>query len=99
MISSALLVLNLMFVIPGRYDTINPQNGDLAYYAEQTLSNSPINAILTPNTDGETFALWYYQHGLGLRKDVVIISKGLLKYDLDKPIRATISKRFNIVLT
>ncbi len=81
MISSALLVLNLIFVIPDRYNTINPQNGDLANYAEQSLSNSPINAILTPNTDGETFALWYYQHGLGLRKDVVIISKGLLKYD------------------
>jgi hypothetical protein len=67
-----LLILQLGILLPGRFQAITVQTGDLAHYAESTLNNSA--------TDGETFALWYYQYGLGIRPDVKIISKGLLQY-------------------
>jgi hypothetical protein len=67
-------------MLPGRFQAISVQNGDLAHYAETTLNNSEQGAIIFPDTDGETFALWYYQYGLKIRPDVMIISKGLLQY-------------------
>jgi hypothetical protein len=79
-ITSILLVVTFTLAIPGTINTIDPRDGDLANYAEPLLQNSPEGYILFPETDGETFALWYYQYGLGLRPDVKIISPGLLHY-------------------
>jgi hypothetical protein len=79
-ILSFLLILQLGIMLPGRIKAITFQTGDLAQYAETTLNNSEQDEIIFPETDGETFALWYYQYGLGVRPDVKIISKGLLQY-------------------
>ncbi len=75
-----LLLLQLGLMFPGRFQAFSIQSGDLAYYAETTLNTSKHGAIIFPETDGETFALWYYQYGLGVRPDVKIISNGLLQY-------------------
>jgi hypothetical protein len=75
-----LLLLQLGIMLPGRFQAVSVRTGDLAHYAETTLNNSEKDAIIFPGTDGETFALWYYQYGLGIRPDVKIISKGLLQY-------------------
>jgi hypothetical protein len=75
-----LLLLQLTIMLPGRFQAISVQSGDLAHYAETTLNNSEKEAVIFPATDGETFALWYYQYGLSVRPDVKIISNGLLQY-------------------
>jgi hypothetical protein len=76
----AIFAISLIFAIPGHYTAVNPQNGDLADYAELTLAQAPQNGILHPENDGQTFALWYYHYGLHYRPDVRIISDGLLQY-------------------
>jgi hypothetical protein len=75
-----ILVIQLGIMLPNRFQAVSMKSGDLAHYAESTLNNSEKSAIVFPDTDGETFALWYYQYGLGVRPDVIIISKGLLRY-------------------
>ncbi len=73
-------LINTVIVLPERYDEIDPRNGDLSNYAETTLTKSDRNSIVYPESDGETFSLWYYHFALGVRPDVKIISKGLLQY-------------------
>jgi hypothetical protein len=77
---SIFILINVCIELPVRYREINPNNGDLANYALTTLSNTPQKGVINPITDGETFALWYYQYGLKIRPDVKIISNGLLQY-------------------
>jgi hypothetical protein len=77
---SIFLVINICIVFPTRYKEVNPRNGDLSDYAEQTLVQAPQHTAIYPENDGQTFSLWYYQYGLGIRKDVKIISRGLLQY-------------------
>jgi len=77
---SAIIIYSI-FVSPSRYQSISPSNDDLAKYAETTLSSASENAYLFPENDGQTFSLWYYQYGLGIRPDVRIVSKGLLQFD------------------
>jgi hypothetical protein len=73
-------VINLIIVLPARYQANAPTTADLSQYAQETLAQAPNGAIVYPTTDGQTFALWYYQYGLGIRPDVKIISHGLLQY-------------------
>jgi hypothetical protein len=80
LILSILIFLNICIVFPIRYQEVNPQNGDLANYAEQTLAQAPQQAAIYPEDDGRTFSLWFYQYGKNLRPDVKIISRGLLRY-------------------
>lgn len=80
-ILSILLALTLVVSIPQTSRAIDPRSGDLADYAESTMALAKRGELIKPHTDGETFALWYYQYGLQYRPDLVIISEGLLKYD------------------
>jgi hypothetical protein len=80
LILSILIVINLIIVLPARYQANAPTTADLSQYAQETLAQAPNGAIVYPTTDGQTFALWYYQYGLGIRPDVKIISHGLLQY-------------------
>lgn len=77
----SVILIYSIFIIPSRYQSIAPRNADLANYAETTLSSASENAYLFPENDGQTFSLWYYQYGLGIRPDVRIVSKGLLQFD------------------
>jgi hypothetical protein len=77
---SALIVINMLLVLPAKYQTTAQTNADLSQYAEETLIQTPEDGTVFPTTDGETFSLWYYQYGLRLRPDVKIISRGLLQY-------------------
>ncbi|MEA3339294.1 MAG: DUF2723 domain-containing protein [Chloroflexota bacterium] len=45
------------------------------------LAPAPPKAILLSQEDGSTFALWYFQYGLGYRQDVVVIDLDLLGYE------------------
>jgi hypothetical protein len=80
LILSILIVINIIIVLPARYQATSPTTADLSLYAEETLTHAPNDAMVFPTTDGQTFALWYYQYGLGIRPDVKIISRGLLQY-------------------
>ena len=78
---AVLVGANLLVDLPKRYAAVDPRNADLAHYAEVTLANSPQGEIIYPQGDGETFALWFYHFGLGIRPDVKVISQDLLQYD------------------
>ena len=80
LILPALILIQLGILLPARMKAVSQQTGDLAQYAEIVLVESAPGASIFPKTDGETFALWYYQYGLGVRPDVKIISNGLLQY-------------------
>jgi hypothetical protein len=80
LILPALIILELGMALPGRWQAVSVPSGDLSLYAETTLTSAAPGALIYPQTDGETFSLWFYQYGLGMRPDVVIISRGLLQY-------------------
>lgn len=79
-LASIFLILYALIMIPTRYSSVDPRSGDLANYAETTLQEAGPNSEIHPSGDGETFALWYYHYGLGVRPDVKIISDGLMQY-------------------
>ena len=76
-----LVFAHIAVTFPARYSQFAVQHDDLARYAQSTLTAASPDARLYPGTDGETFALWYYQYAEGLRPDVSVISRGLLRYD------------------
>lgn len=80
-VMSIALAISLVWTVPTRYAQVDPRSGDLAHYAETTLSGAKPGEILYPKSDGETFALWYYQYALGMRREIVIVSRGLLTYE------------------
>jgi hypothetical protein len=80
LVLSLAIIINMAIVFPSRYRSVAPTNDDLARYAEVTLAEAQENATIFTDTDGQTFSLWFYQYGLGMRPDVRIISKGLLQY-------------------
>lgn len=80
MISSFVMLAFSLTSISTRYANIDPRSYNLSNYAETVLSQSRPGEVVFPNSDGETFALWYHQYGLGIRRDVVILSKGLMRY-------------------
>ena len=45
------------------------------------LTTAPPKAVLLSQEDVSTFALWYFQYGLGQRQDVVVIDRDLLGYE------------------
>ncbi|GAB4501215.1 MAG: hypothetical protein Fur0035_07560 [Anaerolineales bacterium] len=50
-------------------------------FSRLILSKAPPDAILLTSEDRDTFALWYHQHVLRERPDLVILPLGLLNYD------------------
>jgi hypothetical protein len=41
---------------------------------------APARAVMVSSDDASTFALWYFQHGLGRRSDLVVADPGLTRY-------------------
>lgn len=76
-----LIFAHIAVTFPARYSQFAIQHDDLARYAQSTLTAAAPGERVYPATDGETFALWYYQYAEGLRPDVSVISRGLLRYD------------------
>ncbi len=75
-----LIFAHIAVTFPARYGQFAVQHNDLARYAQSALVAAAPGERLYPGTDGETFALWYYQYAEGLRPDVPVISRGLLRY-------------------
>jgi hypothetical protein len=50
-------------------------------FGEEVLAAAPRQAILLTAQDAHTFTLWYFQHVLGQRPDLVVVDTGLLGYD------------------
>ena len=50
-------------------------------FGETVLTTAPEGAMLLSAQDAHTFTLWYFQHVLERRPDVVIVDTGLLGYD------------------
>ena len=78
---AALIFAHITVTFPARYGQFAVQHDDLARYAQSTLTAAAPGAHVYPGTDGETFALWFYQYAEKLRPDVPVISRGLLRYD------------------
>jgi hypothetical protein len=49
--------------------------------AETLLPAIPNAAIVATPGDGTIFALWYFQHGEGQRRDIVLVDEALFAYD------------------
>lgn len=50
-------------------------------FAIQQLQAAPTNAILLMSGEGLLFTLWYFQHGEGLRPDLILVDKNLFAFD------------------
>jgi hypothetical protein len=50
-------------------------------FGTRVLAAAPERAMLLTAQDGHTFTLWYFQHVLGQRTDVIVVDTGLLEYD------------------
>jgi hypothetical protein len=78
---AVLLFAHIAVTFPARYAQFSVQYDDLTRYAQSTLTAAAPGQRLYPQTDGATFALWYYQYTQGLRPDVPVIARGLLRYE------------------
>ena len=76
------VMASLIIRTPGTINQINPQKGyTAAEFAEKALSQFPENAIVTTSSDLDSFPLWAYHFGYGLRKDVSIIVLPLTQFE------------------
>jgi len=57
------------------------QDTSAVIFGERVLATAPNQAMLLTADDRHTFTLWYFQHVLGQRPDVVVVDTGLLAYD------------------
>jgi hypothetical protein len=81
-ILGSLIALFFLTRLPGTLDLIDARKAThLADWAKAFLVEAPENALMLTQSDPDTFSLWYYHYGLGLRPDVAIISKSLTQYD------------------
>ena len=78
-----LAIAIIIFIIKASmiYPVYKNPEPDLTNYAEEQLKKAEKGSVILTRNDGETFALWYYHFGLGYRKDIKVISLGLLQYD------------------
>ena len=79
---SLLLIILLLIQIPATLDQIDPQEGYFAAdFAEKAFSQLPENAIVVTSSDLDSFPLWAYQFGFGLRNDLAIIVLPLTQFE------------------
>jgi hypothetical protein len=50
-------------------------------FGDRVLAAAPSQVVLLTSDDRHTFTLWYFQHVLGQRPDLVIVDTGLMAYD------------------
>jgi hypothetical protein len=60
-------------------------------FARAAMAEAPANALLLTETDRHTFALWYASTALGLRQDVAVVDRWLLR---DPWYRAHVRQRY-----
>ena len=76
-----ILVLSIYLRVPGTRVRVDTRSQDQpARYAEQLLSDAPLNAIVNTTTDQDTFPLWYYHFGLQKRADLRIVVMPLTQF-------------------
>jgi hypothetical protein len=81
LLAGGLLLVFLLVRIPFTRTLVDPRRDIQAgSYAENYLKSAPQGAILLTNSDEDTFPLWYYHFGLGLRPDVHIILLPLTQF-------------------
>jgi len=77
----SIYLLIFIFTIPATIQKINPRHQTQpADYAEYLLTQLPENAILLTSSDPDSFPLWYYHFGLGLRQDLRMIVLPLTQF-------------------
>jgi hypothetical protein len=75
------LIIFLLVRLPFTRTSVDPrQDIQAVAYAEDYLKSAPQGAILITNSDEDTFPLWYYHFGLGVRPDLHIILLPLTQY-------------------
>ena len=81
------LVLAAAAVLPAAQLLLNWQAVDLsgdqeaALFGECVMSEAPEDALVISGQDAHTFTLWYFHYALGLRRDVVVVDRDLLRYN------------------
>jgi len=80
-LSGGVLVVFLLVRLPFTRTSVDPrQDNQAVAYVEEYLKIAPQGAILLTNSDEDTFPLWYYHFGLGVRPDLHIILLPLTEY-------------------
>lgn len=94
----ALLIFATLIINTARHwqrvDAAHDQRATV--FARLILSKAPPNAILLTREDRDTFALWYHQHVLQQRPDVIILPLGLLEYDWERQTLRESYPNFNL---
>jgi len=81
MLACGLLMLFLLVRLPFTRNSVDPRKDIQAgAYAEDYLNSAPQGAILLTNSDEDTFPLWYFHFGLGVRPDLHIILLPLTQF-------------------
>jgi hypothetical protein len=77
----ALCAVLFLVSIPQTFRNVDVRsNTSPADFAESALAKLPQNAILTTSSDPDSFPLWYYHYGLGLRPDLTIFTLPLTQF-------------------
>jgi hypothetical protein len=80
-ILSGILVLSIYVRVPATRMRVDTRSQDQpAKYAEQLLSDAPLNAIVNTTTDQDTFPVWYYHFGLKTRPDLRVVVLPLTQF-------------------
>ncbi len=79
---AGLMIAGTAFWISGTFQQVDlSQDRTAGVFIFQANISIPKDAILLMDEDRVVFSMWYSQLALGERKDVVLISRGLLGYD------------------
>jgi hypothetical protein len=80
-LAGGLLVVFLLVRVPFTRTSLDPRKDvQAAAYAENYLNSAPQGAILLSSSSEDTFPLWYYHFGLGVRPDIHIILLPLTQF-------------------
>lgn len=80
--ATAVVLAALALAIVFRFRTLDLSSDQGVYeFRAAVLDPAPRKAILLSQQDEQTFALWYFTYGLGLRPDVVVVDLDLVQYD------------------
>jgi hypothetical protein len=72
----------LALALVSRFPTLDLSSDQSVYeFRAVVLDPAPGRAILLSRQDEQTFALWYFTYGLGLRPDVTVVDMDLVQYD------------------
>ncbi len=74
-------IIFILISIPNTIQKIDPRDQNQpAVYAEEFLEAVPENVIVLTSSDPDSFPLWYYHYGLGLRPDIKVVVLPLTQF-------------------